>query len=255
MNIETKGLILRDLPLKESDKFITVLTPDLGRISVYCNGARRIKSLYLTSTMPLCYDEFVLYKKGDKFWLREAAVIESFAPLREDIEKNALANYFADVLCDVTVENDLESCEELLRLALNSLYAAAVDTFDERIVKAAFEFRLVSFCGFMPNLVGCSVCDNKKNDYFLDTSGGVLVCEECRKKEEMNFIDTELIHLTPSAKQAIEYVIGCDIRKLFSFKLEERDVVSFSLAAERYLTAQLERSFETLKYYHDIKRV
>ena len=37
--IVTAGLVLRETETKESDKILTVLTPELGRISVIAKGA------------------------------------------------------------------------------------------------------------------------------------------------------------------------------------------------------------------------
>ena len=42
--IVTAGLVLRDTVTKESDKILTVLTADLGRISVIAKGARSRRS-------------------------------------------------------------------------------------------------------------------------------------------------------------------------------------------------------------------
>lgn len=252
MNISTKGIILRDMPLKESDKFITILTPDLGRISVYCNGIRSIKSLFLTSTMPLCYDEFQLFKKGDKFWLKEAAVIESFSELREDIILNSLAQYFAELAYDVTVENDYIGSREILSLILNSLYALSIKKWDKDLIKAVYELRLVSICGMMPDTDVCNICSLDKRDVYLSLSGGVIVCGDCLDKDGIDYQSGNMIHITPAALDAIRYVTSCPAKKIFSFKIPERDFVSFTIAVEGYTLAQLERSFPTLDYYKEL---
>ena len=42
--IVTSGLVLRETETKETDKILTVLTPDLGKISLIARGARRRNS-------------------------------------------------------------------------------------------------------------------------------------------------------------------------------------------------------------------
>ena len=42
--ISTQGIVIREVMLGESDKLLTVLTSDLGRISVRCRGVRSLKS-------------------------------------------------------------------------------------------------------------------------------------------------------------------------------------------------------------------
>ena len=49
--IVTAGLVLRETVTRETDKILTVLTPDRGKISLIARGARR-----KNSTMPTCYN-------------------------------------------------------------------------------------------------------------------------------------------------------------------------------------------------------
>lgn len=37
------GVVLREVDVGEYDKMLTVLTAELGKISVYANGAKRLK--------------------------------------------------------------------------------------------------------------------------------------------------------------------------------------------------------------------
>ena len=242
------------MPVKESDKFLTVLTEDLGRISVYGNGVRSLKSNFLSSVSPLCYDELVLYKKGEKYWLREAAVVESFPEIKSDLLKNALAGYFLDVLCDITFENDPDGGSDYLSLILNILYALSLDKWDIRQVKSVFEFRAIALAGMMPNPDCCEVCGKEiKSDCYLDLVGGEVICPGCRKEQVDSGMDIpEVRYLTPAAYKALSYVISCPPKRIMSFKLEERDLVSFADASESYLIAQLERSFNTLDFYKEL---
>ena len=40
------GLVLRETPVKDADKFLTVMSDNRGKISVYAYGARAWKTLY-----------------------------------------------------------------------------------------------------------------------------------------------------------------------------------------------------------------
>lgn len=39
--IRTKGLVIKETAVGEADKIITLLTEDIGRVSVSCRGARK----------------------------------------------------------------------------------------------------------------------------------------------------------------------------------------------------------------------
>jgi Holliday junction DNA helicase RuvA subunit len=100
---EVKGLVIRTTDIRESDRLITIFTEEEGVLSAMAQGARSLKSRKMSSTMQFCYSRFILYKKGEYYYVREAELIESFFDLRNSIEGLALAAYIADVLSDVTV--------------------------------------------------------------------------------------------------------------------------------------------------------
>ena len=91
----TRGLVLRETLTKESDKILTVLTADLGKIPVIAKGARSRRSKYAAAAELLAYSEMTLSQKGEWYYLTEGSTIELFEGLRTDFEKLALASYFA----------------------------------------------------------------------------------------------------------------------------------------------------------------
>ena len=255
---EVKGLVLRTVDIKESDRLITVYTEEAGLVTALAKGARSLKSRKLSSTQQFCYGSFVLAGQGDKLWVKEASLIESFFEIRESIEGLALAMYIAEVLGDVATS---EADRELLRLSLNSLYAIAKKRYDLAKIKAAFEIRIASILGFMPDVIDCERCGQKHGDFFFDVMAGAIECAECHKQavETGDTLTMEheshiLCILTESAKTALEYSIYSPIEKLFSFKIAKEDMRFFSKAAEAYLLNHLERGFKSLDFYNEVKR-
>ena len=123
MNLITvKGLVIKTVDIRESDRLITVFTEEMGIVTAMAKGARSLKSRQMSSTMQFCYSSFVLYRRDDNYWVREADLIESFFDIRRSIDGLALAAYIVEVLSDVAVA---EADKDLLRLSLNSLYAIA----------------------------------------------------------------------------------------------------------------------------------
>ena len=53
----TSGIVLRSTDTKETDKILTVLTPDRGKIAVIARGARRKNSRLAASCQLLAYSE------------------------------------------------------------------------------------------------------------------------------------------------------------------------------------------------------
>ena len=257
MLTKVQGLILRTVDFKEADRLATIFTKEMGVITAIAKGARSLRSRQMSSTMQFCYGSYVLYQKGEFYWIKEAELIESFFDLRADIERLALAQYLCEVLCYVTVEEEEES---LLRLALNSLFAIASGKYDIALVKAAFEVRAASIIGFMPDVMGCRECEKKEGEFFLDIMDGSIICYECNKTRARevealeNTAERRIVALlSESARIAMMYCVHAPLERLFSFRIPDEDKSLLSRAAEEYLLNHIERSFKTLDFYKEVK--
>ena len=63
---EVKGLVIRTVDYKETDRLVTIFTEQKGVVTAMARGARSLKSRKLSSTMQFCYGNFILYGQGDK---------------------------------------------------------------------------------------------------------------------------------------------------------------------------------------------
>lgn len=257
---EVKGLVIRTVDIKESDRMITVFTEELGVVSAMAHGARSLRSRQMASTQQFCYGSFVLAQKGELYYIKEASLIESFFDIRKTLDGLALASYICEVLAYVTVE---EAERDLLRLALNALYAIAAGKHPADKIKAAFEVRAAAVLGFMPDVVACRDCKKKNGDFILDVMGGDVQCVACRdEKRRLSDLlpddghEAHVICLLPAgAKMAFTYCVYCPLEKLLSFDIsDDGDRNLFYKAAETYLIHHLERSFGTLDFYHGVKK-
>ncbi len=256
MTSEVRGLVIRTVDIKETDRLVTIFTEEQGRITALARGARSLKSRKLAATMQFCYGRYVLYKQGDKLWVKEAELIENFFDIGQSIEGLALANYIAEVLSVVTVA---EADRDLLRLSLNSLYAISKKLYSVEKIKAAFEIRAISILGFMPNVLSCHLCDEGGGDFFFDIMGGIIECRSCHNKREkgrIEHLDPHESHivciLSEGAKTALGYCIYSPIERIFSFNISDSDMHLFSRATEEYLLNQLEHGFKSLDFYKSV---
>ena len=262
-----KGIVLREVDVGESDKMLTLLTAEMGQISVYGGGVQRLKSPHFVACQLYTYSEFTIYGSRDKYYLRESVPAESFFGIRDTLEGAALAAYIAEVACDISLEDQPE--EKLLRLVLNSFFCIAKKLKPIVQIKAAFELRAAAEAGFMPDLVGCEGCGKSELDtYYFDVEGGYFCCESCYRAKETDF-DVQakrtseaegiyshahlIIPLTPSVFAAMRYVLYCKPERLFAFELKDEAMGEFSGACEKYLLCHLERDFRSLDFYNSVK--
>ena len=85
-HIVIKGVVLRETETKESDKILTLLTAERGRLSVIARGARRRSCKFAASAQHLAWSEWTLYQKGDWYYVNEGTTLELFTGLRTDLE-------------------------------------------------------------------------------------------------------------------------------------------------------------------------
>ena len=237
-----KGIVLRGVDTKESDKILTVLTPQ-GKMPVIAKGARGRKSRVTACTQLLAYSELTLSESRGWQYLSEGSPIQLFEGARRDIALLSLASYFAELTEAAALEN-VES-GEILSLLLNALYALGELKKDPALVKAAFELKLMSLIGFEPLADACAYCGAPEpEDPVLDVREGVVCCGKCGKGER-----GLAMPLSPGALAALRRTLYGEAKRLYSFSLAGPDLKKLGDASEAYVHAMLERGFKTLDFY------
>ena len=92
--IKTKGIVIAENNMGDFDKMVTMLTPNLGKISCSARGARRPKSQLMAGTQYLCFGEYILYKSQETYNINSCDPIEVFYNIRIDYDK---INYAAHI--------------------------------------------------------------------------------------------------------------------------------------------------------------
>ncbi len=265
MRRTSDGLVIRECSVGESDKLLTVLTADRGKILINAKGVRSIKSKNIALCRMFTYANFEYYERNGRFWLASGSVTDSFFGLNSDIEGLSLASYICDVANEISGENAPD--ETLLRAMLNTLYAIEKQLRPIDQIKGAFEFFAAAHSGFLPDLDGCEKCRKTSSEsVYLDVMNGSLLCSSCLGSTNMSnvapvmqdgnlYTQNILVPITPEVIMAIKYVISAPVNRLFSFVLnKESDVACLSKAGETYLQNHLERGFDTLEFYRTVRK-
>lgn len=243
----TKGVVLRETETKETDKILTLLTPERGKLSVIARGARRKSCKFAAAAQPLAYSEWTLYQKGQWYYANEGTTLELFAGLRQDLEKLSLGFYFAE-LTEAVISEEAPA-EELLRHLLNGLYALSNFRKPLSLVKAGFELKLACLAGYEPLADSCAYCGCPEPDQpLLDVVQGVLRCGSCGRQESGLSMP-----LCRDSLAALRHIVYGDPKRLYSFTLGEGALGRLADAAEAYVATQLERGFRTLDFYKSLQ--
>jgi DNA repair protein RecO (recombination protein O) len=255
-------LVLREQPIGENDKLLTVLTAEYGSIRMSAKGVRSMKS----RMMPLCrmftYGNFEFYEKHGMRWLSGGSVNDSFFGLHADIEGFALAAYLLEVATEISGEGVDGS--EVLRMTLNSLYLIEKQKKPRELIKGVYETFAAVYSGFAPDLGGCGSCEVETADrMYLDVMNGALLCPACFARggdrgmvhaEEAAATRSVILPVSPTVRAALQYVAGAELGKRFAFDISDSEELrSFSQVSGTYLQHHLERGFDTLHFYESVK--
>ncbi len=247
-----RGVVLRTVDVKNSDRMLTVYTHERGIMSIYVRGAKRLDGkVGSATTADLAYSEFTITERQDKIWSTEISGIRFFDCGFDNFEGFSLNFYVAELYEHIATA---EADELLMRLLLNTLYASSSQKYNHRLLKAAFEIRLLSHIGYLPHLSGCAECGVRDVNLFFDVVSGGLKCAECTAlgSDGSDGEPHPTVIITEGARAALEYAVNCPLEKLFSFTLSGEDLEAFCRAAESYLLHQLDRDFVGLEYFRNI---
>lgn len=244
----TDGIVIRAFNIGEADRIVTILTRRLGVVRASARGARRAKS-GASAAQLLFYADYMLFRGRERYLVDEADPRRMFLGVRDDLEKLALAQYFCE-LEDVLAPRE-ENAELFLRLVLNTLALLEQNARPSGLLKAVFEMRILSLAGYMPDLVACTGCGTYEGEGMeLLPASGTLRCARCRAAANE---EKPGIPLPPGALGAMRHAVYAPFERLFSFTLTPQALEAFSSACERYLLYVLDRSFQTLDFYHSLK--
>ncbi len=178
----TPAVVVRTRAFGESDKIVTFLTRDLGKIAGIAKGARRSKRRFVNVLEPFTHVDVTLrLRSGSDLAFVNACVLRD-APIRiaSDLLKFAYASYVLELTDRMVREREAgPDTYELVRDAIALLEHGEA----EPGVLRAFELHLLRLTGYEPELDRCRRCATAVASgttmYVHPARGGVL-CVRCR---------------------------------------------------------------------------
>ena len=234
--IKVKGIVLSENNMGDYDKMVTILTPNLGKISCAAKGARRPKSLLLAGTQLFCFADYIMYKGTSTYHINSSETIEMFYNLRTDLDKLKYAIHINKIVQDVTDEN--ENCYNILQLYLNTLYTISETDKDLDLTVGIFKLKLLCILGFTPRILECVSCKQKENLHFFSIKDNGVKCASCSR------VDKSVVQMSESTMNAIKFVVMAPSKKLFSFNLKNEALEEFKLITKVYFDEKMEKVYK-----------
>lgn len=176
------GVVLRTVDYGESDRVVTLLTRERGKVSAFARGARASRRRFGGTLEPftLVAAEVRARSASELLGLESAAVLRGHGGIRGDLARIACAAYAAEVARELV--RDHEPHPELFELLVE--YLDLVDRAPARPAGLrAFELGALRAAGLAPRLDACARCggelDPSARTVRFDPGHGGALCTGC----------------------------------------------------------------------------
>jgi len=184
----TPAIVLRARDYSESDRIVTLLTRDMGKLSGIARGAKASRRRFTRKLEPLSHVMLYFQRRhqGQLVFITRAEPVDEATPtLDDDLGKIALGVYMLE-LCDVLASEEAEAAEayRLLASGLSALGLGAPPA----ALRQAFELKILAWAGFGLEFSRCRLCGTPSHVsggrlFFIASRGGVL-CPRCRSSAQ-----------------------------------------------------------------------
>lgn len=178
----TTGIVLKTRDLGESDRFITVYTPDHGKLTMIGKGIRSIKSRRNSQIELLSRVKLQIWKSSKNYYLTECKIEERFADMKGALDSLSSATFMIEATEKLTA--DEQNIRDLFPLLNETLALMEFYPDKHELLREAFLLKLLNLLGNISSFRECSLCKQKlpQKAAFLDTEHSTLHCESCRQK-------------------------------------------------------------------------
>ena len=150
-----QGVVLRTIRLGEADRIVTLMTEQHGKVRAVAKGVRRTGSKFGSRLEPLSHVAFLGWQgRGDLDIVNQVEVIDTFRPVREDLDRMTSAMSMLEVVDQVGQERHANP--RLYTMVVGALTALA--GHDSVMVAPAFFLKVLALEGSEPVLDACVSC-------------------------------------------------------------------------------------------------
>ncbi|MBD2410651.1 DNA repair protein RecO [Nostoc calcicola FACHB-389] len=205
------GINLKTQALGESDKIVTILTPEFGLIRAVAPGARKHNSSLGGRSGMFVVNELLIAKGRSLDKITQAQTLKTYPGLAKNLGKLAAGQYLAEiVLCQALSEQPQEELYELLNEHLHRLEVLSSGNTSGVLAHLAHGvFHLLALAGLTPQVQICCLSGRSLTPDFTHPNwqvgfsipaGGIVCLEawerlrsegEMRKMREMREINNE----------------------------------------------------------------
>lgn len=244
-----EGIILRKYYLRETSFILVIFTKEFGKIKGVIKGVRDPYPQFAGNFEPFTRCRFLFYKKKKQQMdlITHCETLDYFSSVKKDIERLTYANYFIELVDNVTAANDPN--ERLYDSLAGSLRLLGTESSPKRASRI-FELKILSALGLTPQVEACVLCGAlaQTGAVFSAALGG-LVCSECSNRAVEGSMPISL-----GAVNFMSKIIGCDMEKASRIKVSGQVGRETQEALASFLEYHVGRASRSMSFLQTLER-
>jgi len=243
---QTQAIILKQTKLGETDKILTIYTPEFGKVKAVAKGACRPGSKLGGNVEPLTHSLLMLARGRNLDIVTQSQTIDAFPDLKDDLWRTSCGLYVLELIDSFTVENSENP--PLFDLLLDTMHRLCQDDNIETILRY-FELHLLNYLGYRPQLRQCVICNSplKPTVNFSSPSQGGILCPRCAQE------DSGAHPLSVDALKILRLWQSCDYTTAKRVKVETGLRSELEKVMQEYIKYLLQREVKSITWLDELK--
>ena len=183
-----EGIVLKAKAYGESNKIVTLMTEEAGKVACMARGAKKPTSRLAGITQPFMHGSFLVQRTSGMGTLQQGEHYNAMRTLQTDIIATAYASYIVELVDKLVDEGKPEPFAfQVLKQAL----LAIDEGYDPEAITLFVDWKLLPYAGVQPILHACAGCGAVEGEFAFSFSQGGFLCHRCFH------LDPYIIRLTP----------------------------------------------------------
>lgn len=240
-----EGIVLKVRAYGESNKIVTLLTREAGKVATMARGAKKPSSRLSAVTQPFTYGMFMVQHHTGMGTLQQGEHLNSMRHIREDIIATAYASYIMELVERVVEEGKAEPFAfEVLLQALQAIE----DGYDPEAITLFVEWKMLPYTGVQPILHACASCGAVDGEFAFSFAQGGFLCHRCYQHDQY------IIRLTPTQLKLIRMFYTVPIDQIGKLELKKETKYFIKKIITTIYEEQTGIRFKTKKFIEQLER-
>lgn len=177
-----EGIVLRTHKLGESDRIVSILTRQHGKVRAVAKGVRKTKSRFGARLEPPTHLQLLFYEGRELDIVTQAETVDHFRAIRDDLDRLTRGVSMLEAADQLGLEG--EPNEPLFQMLLGALRALA--NHSGPLVVPGFYLKVLALEGFRPMVDACVECGDEEDLVSFDLESGGVRCRAHRRGQAVS---------------------------------------------------------------------